>query len=332
MAKWKVYVTDYDYADLDVETSILEPIGAEVIGLQDPTGENLGSLARDADVLMSRYAKVTRKTIECLTQCKAVCRYGIGVDTVDIQAVYDHGMVLTNIPDFCTDEVAENTIAMAFALIRQLPRYDKAVHAGSWRWQDAGVPIMRFRNMTWGLVGFGKIAQNVAHKIKGFDFRIISHDPYVSEATMMSHGVEKVEMNELLEQSDLVSVMCPYTPDTHHIMDEAALRKMKLHASLVNCSRGKLVDNSALYTALSKGWIAGAGLDDLEEEPSKHPDWTPAGNRLLSLPNCILTPHSAYYSETSLYLNRKMTAESARAVLLGEPPINIVRPAAEGRA
>ena len=328
MAQWKVYVSDYDYDDLDIEESVLEPIGARVIGLHDPTGEQLATLAADADVLMCRYARVTRETIEAMSRCRAICRYGIGVDSVDVQAVYDNGMVLTNIPDFCTDEVAENTIAMAFSLLRQLPRYDRAVHAGSWRWQDAEVPVMRFRELTFGLLGFGRIAQNVARKIAAFGFRIVACDPLVPEATMISHGVEKLEQDELFERADLVAVLCPYTSETHHVIDERALRRMKRTASLVNCARGKLVDTAALATALDEGWIAGAGLDDLEEEPSKHPEWTPAHTPLLASPNCIVTPHSAYYSERSMELNRRMTAENARAVLIGERPINVVRPPA----
>ena len=327
MARWKVYVSDYDYEDLDIERSVLEPIGAEVLGLQIPTGEGLGEAAADADILMCRYAKVTRETIEAMPNCKAICRYGIGYDTVDVKAVYDNGMVLTNIPDFCTDEVAENTIAMAFSLLRQLPRYDHAIRNGSWSWQDAEVPIKRFQNATWGLVGFGKIAQNVRRKIVPFGFNVIAYDPFVSEATMLSHLVTKATLEEVARDSDLVAVMCPYTEETHHIINEERLQMMKRTASLVNCSRGKLVDNAALYTALTEGWIAGAGLDDLEDEPAKHPDWDPSANPLIGLANCIFSPHSAYYSETSLDLNRRMTAQNARAVLLGERPINVIRPA-----
>lgn len=326
MATWKVYISDYDYDNLDIEKEILEPIGAEVIGLQCKSGEGLGELAKDADILMCRYAKVTRATIEKLTKCQAICRYGIGIDTVDVQAVYDHGMILTNIPDFCTDEVAEHSLTLGFMLIRRIPIYDQATKKGSWRWQDAGVPIMRFRNMTWGLIGFGRIAQNITRKIQGCGFTIISYDPYVSEGYMTSYGVQKVDLDTLITTSDLVNVMCPYTDATHHIIDEERLRKMKSHAVVINCSRGKLVDNNALYKALTKGWIAAAGLDDVEDEPSKHPDWRPEDNPLFSLDNCIITPHCAFYSETSLYNNRKMTATNAKAVLLGEAPINIVRP------
>lgn len=178
MYKYKVYVSDYDYEDLSIEKSVLEPIGAEVIGLQCKTGEGLGDLAKDADIVMTRYAKVTRENLEKLENCKAICRYGIGTDTVDVQAVYDNNMILTNIPDFCIEEVAEHSIAMALNLTRRIPMYDKATKSGSWDWQDAGGPIFRYRNMTWGIVGFGKIAQNIVRKIIGFGFEIICSNPF----------------------------------------------------------------------------------------------------------------------------------------------------------
>ncbi len=322
----KVYISDYDYEDLEIEKTILEPIGAEVIGLQCSTGEGLGDLARDADVLMTRYAKVTRETCEKLEHCIGICRYGIGVDTVDVQAVYDNGMVLTNIPDFCIEEVAEHSIAMGLSLCRRLPHYDAATKSGRWEFQDAVQPIRKFRNTVWGLIGFGKIAQIIARKIIGCGMTVISSDPYVSENYMAAMGVRKVELNELVKESDVVNVMCPYTKATHHIINEEKLRMMKKNAVVVNCSRGKLVDNKALYKALAEAWIVGAGLDDTEEEPAKNPDWKPSDNPLFSLSNCIISPHSAFYSEQSLVDNRRLTAINAKALLEGSPPINIVRP------
>lgn len=326
MPKYKVYITDYDYDDIDVEKSILEPIGAEVIGLQCKTGVGLGDLAKDADVIMARYAKITRETLGKLEKCKGICRYGIGVDTVDVQAVYDYGMILTNIPDFCIEEVAEHTIAMTLSLLRRIPIYDIKTKEGSWKWQDSLVPIKNYRSTTWGIIGFGKIAQNIVRKLIGFGFNIISYDPYVSETYMSSYGVTKVDINTLVKTSDVVNVMCPYTKETHHIIDEEKLRMMKKEAVVVNCSRGKLVDNNALYYALKNNYIASAALDDTEDEPSKNPSWKPSDNPLFSLDNCIITPHCAFYSESSMYNNRKLTAYNARAILLGERLINIVRP------
>lgn len=326
MAKFKVYVSDYDYPNLDIEKSILEPIGAEVIGLQCKTGEGLDDLAKDADVILQQYAKIPRETIEKLKKCKAICRYGIGVDIVDVEAAYEHGMVVTNVSDYCIDEVADHNIALGLCLLRRIPMYDKATKAGKWHWSESKGPIFRLRNMTWGLIGFGRIARNLNYKIQGLGFRVQAYDPYISEDFMFSMGVKKTEFEALLKTSDLISLMCPYTKETHHIIDEKALKMMKPHAILLNCSRGKLVDNKALYKALTNGWIAAAGLDDSEEEPAKIKNWNPTNNPLFTLDNCIITPHVAYVSEESLHNCRVIAAKNARAVLLGETPPNLVRP------
>ena len=326
MSKLKVYISDFDYPDLEIEKSILEPIDAEVIGLQCKTGKELPELAKDADAILQQYAKIPRETIEKLTKCKAICRYGIGVDIVDVQAAHDHGIVVTNVPDYCIDEVAEHTIAMGMMLLRRIPAYNAATRAGKWHWRESGAPIFRFRHQTWGIVGFGRIAQNMVHKIKPFGFAIQSYDPYVSESFMSTVGVKKASLDVLLRASDIVTIMCPYNKETHHLIDEGALNTMRKHAVLLNCSRGKVVDNRALFKALSEGWIASAGLDDTEEEPAKMDAWSPDMNPLFTLDNCIITPHVAYISEDALQECRRVAAENAKAVLLGQTPPNLVKP------
>ena len=326
MAKYKVYISDFDYPDNEIEKSVLQPIGAEVIGLQCKTGEGLAELAADADAILQQYAKIPRQTIERLTRCKAICRYGTGVDIVDVEAAYEHGMVVTNVPDYALDEVADHTITLALTLVRRIPWYAEATRAGRWHWSESKGPIQRLRDSTWGLIGFGRIAQNISRKVRAFGFQLVSYDPYVSEGFMATFGVEKTELVELLGRSDVVAVMCPYTRETHHLLDEPALRRMKKTAVLVNCSRGKIVDNRALYSALSAGWIASAGLDDTEEEPAKLDHWNPADNPLSSLDNCVVTPHVAYVSEGSLLECRRVAAENAKAVLLGKTPPDLVRP------
>jgi D-3-phosphoglycerate dehydrogenase len=326
MANFKVYVSDYDYPDLNIEKSILEPIGAEVIGLQCKTGGGLAELAVDADAILQQYAKIPRETIEKLKKCKAICRYGIGVDIVDLEAAYDYGMVVTNVPDYCIDEVADHNITLGLTLIRRIPLYDRATKSGKWHWSESRGPIYRFRDMTWGLIGFGRIAQNLNYKLKGLGFKVQAYDPYVSEDYMYSMGVKKVELENLYTTSDVVALLCPYTEKTHYLISEDALNKMKSSAVLLNCSRGKLVENKALYKALLEGRIAGAGLDDTEEEPAKMENWTPDNNPLFTLDNCIITPHAAYVSEESLQRCREVAASNAKAVLLGNEPPNIVRP------
>ncbi|KMM37247.1 C-terminal binding protein [Guptibacillus hwajinpoensis] len=326
MPNYKVYVSDYDYSDLSIEKEVLEPIGAEVIGLQCKTGINLAEMAKDADAIIQQYAKISRETIEQLNKCKVIARYGIGVDILDVEAAYENGMIVTNVSDYCIDEVADHSISMAFTLIRSIPAYNKATHEGKWHWNDWNSPVHRMREMSFGLIGFGRIAQNIARKLLPFGFEILVYDPYVSESYMATFGVQKVTLEELLKRSHVVDVMCPYTPQTHHLINEEALEIMKNDAILINCARGKVVDNKALYKALKEGKIAAAGLDDTEEEPAKVDGWSPEMNPLFKLENCIITPHSAYISQSSLNEARRTAAENVKAVLLGQSPPNIVMP------
>ncbi len=327
MEKFKVYVSDYDYPDLEIEKGILEPIGAQVIGLQCNTGEGLAEQAADADVILQQYAQIGRDTISKLKKCKAICRYGIGLDIIDLEAAHEHGILVTNVPDYCIDEVAEHAITLSFMLLRRIPMYDHATHEGKWHWKESGAPLFQFRNLTCGIIGFGRISQNMIHKIKPFGFKIQVYDPHVSSSYMRTFGVSKEDLDTVLSTSDLVAVMCPYNEETHHLINDKTLRMMKQSAVLINCSRAKVVDNDSLYKALRQGWIASAGLDDVEEEPAKLAAWTPTGNPLFSLQNCIITPHVAYISENALIECRRVAAENAKAVLLGQTPPNICEPA-----
>lgn len=321
---FKVYVTDCDYPDIAIERSILEPIGAEVVGLQDRSGADLVRLAGDADALLQQYATITAETIRGLPSCKVIARYGIGVDIIDVDAAAAAGIVVTNVPDYCIEEVADHSISMAFTLIRSIPSYAAATRAGRWHWSDWSHPIRRMRGSVFGFVGFGRIAQNMARKLHAFGFELLAYDPYVSESLMHSHGVRKVALAELLAVADLVDVMCPWTPETDRLIDATALARMKPGALLVNCARGKIVDNAALYEALVSGHLAAAALDDPEEEPAHLEHWSPDHNPLFSLENCIVTPHAAYISQEALDECRRTAAENVRAVLLGEPPANPV--------
>jgi D-3-phosphoglycerate dehydrogenase len=326
MSKFKVYISDFDYVDNEIEKSILEPIGAEVIGLNCKTGENLAELAGDADAILDQYASINRETIEKLPKCKIIARYGIGVDIVDVKAAYENGMVVTNVPDYCLDEVADQAISYSFMLMRNLPFYNAKVHEGSYSWQDWRTPLHKFRNSVYGLIGFGRIAQNLARKLQVFGFKVVAYDPFLSEGFMTSHGVKKVELEELLKTSYVVNVLAPYTKSTHHIIDEKALTMMREDSYLVCVSRGRCVDNKALYKALKNKEICAAALDDPEEEPMKMKTWSPDNNPLFTLDNCFFTPHTSYATKESLEECRKIAANNVKAVLLGEKPFDIVRP------
>jgi D-3-phosphoglycerate dehydrogenase len=211
-------------------------------------------------------------------------------------------------------------------LIRRIPQYVTAAREGQWHWSVGGGPVYRFRDLVWGFIGFGRIAQNMARKLLPFGFEIVASDPYVSVSYMKTCGVSKVALDEVLLRAKLACVMCPYTAETHHLLNAAAFARMRPGAMLVNTTRGKIVDNRALHDALASGHLAAAALDDTEEEPAKLERWSPAANPLFSHPNCFITPHVAYVSVEALSECRHVAAENARAVLLGEPPPNPVLP------
>jgi len=325
--RFKVYVSDYDYPDLSIEKSVLEPIGAEVIGLKCKTGESLAELASDADAILQQYAKIGRDTIASLPNCKVIARYGIGVDILDVDACYEHGVVVTNVPDYCFDEVADHAVALSLMLVRSIPFYDRKVHEGSYRWQDWNAPIPRLRGSVFGIIGYGRIGQNLARKLQAFGIHVVAADPFVSDACMRQQGVEKMAFESLLALSNCVVVTAPYTKATHHIIDANALSEMRSDASLVCVSRGKCIDNKALYEALKSKKIAAAAVDDPEEEPMKMADWSPDKNPLFTLENFFCTPHSAYISTGALQECRETAAENVKSVLLGHRPFDLYLPA-----
>lgn len=325
MGKFKVYISDFDYPDNEIEKSILEPIGAEVIGLKCKTGEGLAELAEDADAILQQYARIGRDTINRLTNCKIIARYGIGTDILDLQACKDRGIIVTNVPDYCLDEVADHAISLSFMLMRNIPHYNACVHKGNYQWQDWIAPIPRYRGAVYGMVGFGRIAQNAARKLQMFGFDIRAYDPFLSDSIIATHGVKKMELNAMLKECDVVNIFCPHKPDTHHIINADTIALMKPSAYVVCVSRGKCVDNKALYDALKEGVIAGAALDDPEEEPMKMEGWTPDMNPLFQLDNCFFTPHTGYVSKQSLEECRRVASENVRAVLLGLKPHDLVK-------
>jgi len=324
--KFKVYVSDYDYPDLSIEKSVLEPIGAEVIGLSCKTGVGLATLAADADAILQQYAKIGHDTIAALPKCKIIARYGIGVDILDVAACYEHGIAVTNVPDYCFDEVADHAATLALMLLRSIPFYDRKVHAGSYQWQDWNAPIPRLRGATFGIIGYGRIGQNLARKLQAFGIHVTAFDPFVSEAWMRQQGVSKANLEDLLKQSNCVIVTAPYTKDTHHVIDARALSFMRPDACLVCVSRGKCIDNKALYDALKTHAISAAAVDDPEEEPMKMEGWSPSINPLFTLDNFFCTPHTAYISTGALQECRRTAAENVKSVLLGGRPWDLYLP------
>ncbi|WP_246549871.1 NAD(P)-dependent oxidoreductase [Streptomyces anthocyanicus] len=214
-------------------------------------------------------------------------------------------------------------VALWLAAARKICRYDGATRRGEWHWKT-GRPVHRLRGQVLGLLSFGAIARLVAERARAFGVEVWAHDPFVDESEICAARVRPVSFDDLVEGADHLVVQAPLTPQTHHTFDRATLRRMKPTAVLVNTARGPIVEDAALYEALTGGWIAGAALDDIEEEPAKQRDWRPS-NPLFELPNVVVTPHAAYYSEEAIGTVRTIAAEEAVRVLTGEParyPVN----------
>lgn len=322
---FKVVVTDYDYPDLSVETAILAQAGAMVVGAQAKSEDELIAVAHDAHALLVQYARVGTRTIAAMDRCLVIARYGIGVDIVDVEAATRAGILVTNVPDYCVNEVADHAVAMYLCLARRLREYDAAVKRGSWHWSDSGAPIHRLQGAVAGIVGFGKIGRAIAARLKPFGFAVTVYDPYLGEEVIAAHGARKVDFPALLATADAVFVQTPLTAETRHMFDREAIARMKPGAIFVDTARGPLVDNAALHEALASGRLAAAALDDLEEEPAKQRHWRPE-NPLLGLPNVLVSPHSAYYSEESLVEARETAAREVARVLAGLRPHHIVNP------
>ena len=319
----KVVITDYDYGNVYIETEILEKAGARVVALQAKREEDLFDEIADCAAVMNQYARVGAASIARMRECKVIARYGVGVDIVDVEAASDRNILVTNVRDYCTEEVADHAISLWLTLARQLFAYDRATHQGIWRWQS-GAPIHRLRGQTMGIVSFGKIGQAIAERARGFGLEIVAYDPFLDVGQVAGLGARKVDKTELLAVSDVLMMQVPMTGETRHFLGADEFRQMKPNAIVVNTGRGPTIDNKALYEALSRKGIAAAGLDDPEEEPAKRANWRPEDNPLFSLPNVIVTPHAAYYSEESIRMAREIAASEVARVLTGRTPLNPV--------
>jgi D-3-phosphoglycerate dehydrogenase len=311
-----VVIADYDYGDVEIEREIIEDAGFTVRALQCTSEDELIAKGADAVSVLTQYAYVGARTIAGLPRLRHIARYGVGLDIVDVEAATEAGVVVTNVPaDYCRDEVADHALAMLLFFARRLRVYDDAVHDGAWHWKGAA-PVRRLRGSRLGIVGLGNLGRAIAERSRSFGVEVVAYDPYVDAETA---AVTLVAFEELLETSDYIVIQAPLTDETRGLFDRDAIGKMKRGAVLVNTARGPIVDGPALFDALSEGRLAGAALDDLPEEPAKRRDWRP-DSPLLGLPNCLVTPHVAYYSEESIRYARTFAAEEVVRVLRGERP------------
>ncbi len=282
----------------------------------------------DADALLiTSREPMTRDVIRELRRCKVISRYAVGIDHIDLDAATECGIVVTHVPDYCTAEVADHAMALILALNRRLVDLHRGLQDGAWieHGYHTRALLMRevppLREQTLGIVGFGRIGRSVAERARPFGLRLIAHDPYLTEESIRQQGVEPVSFGALLAEADIITIHCPLTDETRGMFDAAAFARMKPTATLVNTARGPLVDMAALAEALATHRIAGAGLDVVDPEP------LPTGSPLYTLPNTILTPHAAYYSERSVEVVRRETLDGALRVLRGQAPRTVANPA-----
>lgn len=313
----KVYVTDYEYVSFKEEEGEVNKIGAELIRVQSRTEEEVIANCKDADGLLNQYAPISRNVIENLPKLKVVGRYGVGVNTVDMDAATEYGVCVVNVPDYCMDEVSNQAFALMMACMRKVPLLNHQVKNRGWDYK-LGKPIHRLRGQKLGLFGFGRIPQTLAEKAKPFGFDLLVYDPFVKEDIVKKAGGKLLTLNEILREADVISVHVPLMKSTEHMISTKELSLMKKTAIIINTSRGPIIDETALIEALQKKQIAGAGLDVLEQEPAAK------DNPLLDMDNVIITPHIAWYSEEAEAELKQKAAMGVAEVLQGRVPTYLV--------
>jgi D-3-phosphoglycerate dehydrogenase len=312
--RFKVVITDQVFPGIDIETRLLAGIGAS-LQAADGTPEDAARLGGDADALLNTYLPITDDLLAQLPACKIVARYGIGVDNVDLAAAARRGVIVTNVPDYSVEEVAVHALGLLLSLVRRLPEASRLVAGGGWG-LDGLRPIRRLSTQRVGLVGFGRIARQLAGYVTALGAEVVVHDPFIQAGP----GIPAlVTLDDLLAGCDVVSLHAPLTPRTRGLIGAAELAAMKPGAALINTARGALVDIDALIEALRAGRIRAAALDVLDREP-------PAGRLPADLPNLLVTPHMAYYSEESIAESQRKAATQIIKVLTGDKPDYPVRP------
>jgi D-3-phosphoglycerate dehydrogenase len=317
----RVLVTDYAWPSLDIERAILAEVDAELVVAETGEPEELARLADGVDAILTNWKRVPEEALEAAPGCLVVARYGVGVDNIPIARATELGMLVVNVPDFCVEEVSDHTLALLLACARRIVTFARSTHAGEWNLLGLGRGLPRLRGQRLGIVGFGNMARTLIPKAQGLGLDVLVYTPRLSPGRDTETGVETTnDLSHLLASSDYVSLHAPATAETRNLIGEAELRQMKPTAYLINTSRGALVDEDALERALREGWIAGAGLDVLAQEPAR-PD-----HPLLGLDNAIVTPHAGFYSEPAIEELATKAARNVATVLRGAVPATLVNP------
>lgn len=321
----RVLITDPVWTSVAIERSILEPLGAVVAMAPARDAATLADIIGDYDGVLTNFGELTRPVLQAARRCKIVARYGIGYDNVDVSTATEEGILVTNVTGYCADELAEHAIGLLFACARKIALLNQNIKRGEWD-RTKAIPIHAIQGRTLGIVGYGSSARALAWRARGLGMKLLVCTRHPDPEELARWEARPVGLSDLLAGSDFVSLHLPLTAETHHLIGEAQLRQMRPEAFLINVARGPLVDEQALYRALSEGWIASAGVDVMESEP---PDW---GNPLLPLPNFVVTSHAAFYSEESIARLQELATRQVAMVLRGERPTFLVNPEAISKA
>lgn len=315
MSRFHALYTDYPWADAEIERGILAQADCDLVVAPDNQEATQAALAPGMDLILTCWAPVTARVIDAADRCRHIARTGIGLDNIDVARATERGMLVTNVPDYCVHEVAEHTLALIFALGRNIAGYHLATKQQRYD-LVAGLPVERLSGKTLGLVGLGQIGKLVAAKAAALGMKVVG----TNRSQRAPAGVEWLSLEELLAASDFVSLHLPLSAESRRLVNRQTLARMKPSAFLINTSRGGLVDHAALGEALAADRLAGAALDVQEPEP---PDLSqPPYND----PRVIVTPHVAFYSSQSTLELRTRVAHQAAAYLRGETPENVVNP------
>lgn len=325
----KVVMTAFRYPGIPRDAEAYRKLDAEFVHTPCQTEADLAAAAKDASVVITAMQPYTRRVLGQARQLRLVSCIGIGYEGVDVDAATELGILVSNVPDYCQDEVSDHTVALLLACSRKLVRVVDAVRAGHWESLEKpkirlGImpPLPRLKGQTLGLLGFGRIARSVVPKARAFGLKVIAHDPFVPQDVVDGLGVKLVDLDTLFRESDFISLHAALTAQNYHVVGREQLRKMKKNAYVINTARGGLVDEAALVEAINEGVIAGAGLDVTDPEPPK-PD-----SPLFKCDRIILTAHTAQYSDEAIVDLRKGVEENVFSVLRGEWPRGLVNPQA----
>jgi len=304
MRPCRVLITDHDFPDLELELALYRDAGIETVIAQCRSAEEVIAASADCNALLIQYAQVNEQVFTARPDIRIASRYGAGFDTIDSEAAERHGVWVANSPDYGVGEVATHALAMTLDLLRHITLYDRAVKSGHWHYTSGGV-IRRIGDLTVGILGLGRIGKRFAHVSRNCFARVIAHDPYLIDGDFPAY-VERVGLEALFEQADIVSVHTPLNTETRGMVNSDLLRRMKPGSLLVNCARGAVVDTADLLAALQSGHLNGAGLDVLPVEP-------PAMNDpLVHHPRVIVSPHAAFYSVAG---ERELRRKAAQNVI-----------------